>query len=192
MATPVWSEEATPHPIPGPCVVPASQNHTRCLCLVQILPLVDTRANSAAGKAGLASSRRGLLISKHRWERGGQRLEQCQHTGSIWGLFVTLLLLLLLWLSFGPFEYQAACKNFCRLVACERWDCVIGASVNREELRCSPKHPFSPWWSAGVVPNGSLPVAKSFIPKPLLFHQDHLVLAQHISILLGAAFYSAF
>lgn len=136
---------------------------------------------------------RGLLISKHRWEWGGQRLEQCQHTGSIWGLFVTLLLLLLLlWLSFGPFEYQAVCKNFCRLVACERWDCVIGASVNREELRCSPKHPFSPWWSAGVVPNGSLPVAKSFIPKPLLFHRDHLVLAQHIPILLGAAFYSAF
>lgn len=68
---------------------------------------------------------------------------------------------------------------------------MIGASVNREELHCS-ENPFSLWWSGGVMPNGSLPVAKSFIPKPLLFHQDHLVLAQHIPILLGAVFYSAF
>lgn len=121
----------------------------------------------------------GLLVSKHRWEWEGQRLEQCQHTGRIWGLFVRLLLLLL-WVWFGPVEYQAVCKNFCRLGACERWDGVNGAPMNREELHCSPKHPFSLWWSGAVMPNGSLPVAKSFISKPLLFHQDHLVLAQHI------------
>lgn len=55
---------------------------------------------------------KGLLISKHRWEWEGQRLEQCQHTGSVWGLFVRLLLQLL-WACFGPFEHQMICKNFC-------------------------------------------------------------------------------
>lgn len=56
MATPAWAEEATPHPLPDPCLVPASRNHTQCLCLVEILPLVDTRTNSALGKAGLDNS----------------------------------------------------------------------------------------------------------------------------------------
>lgn len=55
MATPAWSVEATPHPIPAPCLVPASQNHTQCLS-GQNLPLVDTRTNSEGGKAALDSS----------------------------------------------------------------------------------------------------------------------------------------
>lgn len=44
------------HPIPGQCLVPASQTRPQHLCLVEILPLVKTRANSAVGKACLSNS----------------------------------------------------------------------------------------------------------------------------------------
>lgn len=157
-----WSEEATPHPIPNPHSVSLSgRNPALGGDILQQRRQIWTTAM------------KGLLISKHRWGWEGQRLEQCQHTGNIWGLFVRLL---------GSSLALLNTRQFARISACGRWDCVVGVPVHREGLHCSPNIPSK--WDTKWVPH----CCQQFIPKPLFFHQSHLVLAQHIHI----PFYSIF
>lgn len=118
----VWSKESTPHPIPEQCLVPGSQNHSQHLCLVEILPLVKKRANSAAGKVCLSNSKERFASSANTdGNRKGKGWSGLSTRRGVFG--VGLSAKCCCCASSLSLEYRAACKNFCRFAACERWDC---------------------------------------------------------------------
>lgn len=109
--------------------------------LVEILPLVKKRANSAAGKVCLSNSEEKFASSANTdGNRKGKGWSSLSTRRGVFG--VCLSAKCCCCASSLALEYRAACKNFCRFAACERWDCGDLSIYKQGEIALVSKTSF--------------------------------------------------